>query len=127
MLWNCLFVGCGGFIGSILRYLMNTIEFGKLPLPANTLAVNILGSFAIMFITGFIARSCSLDEHWILFLRVGLCGGFTTFSTFSMETLQMLQDGAIVSAILYAVLSVALCLGAAFLGEALSGHMIPQH
>lgn len=117
MLLDCLFVGCGGFIGAVLRYLCSFIRVGADGLPVITLGINVVGSFAIMFLAGTLARSFALDSHLMLFLRVGLCGGFTTFSTFSAETLWLFERGDVVAGLLYALLSCALCIGAAFLGE----------
>ncbi len=117
MLINCLFVGCGGFIGSVLRYLCSliTIPINKFPLV--TLGINFVGSFAIMFLTGIFTSSMPLDDRLMLFLRVGLCGGFTTFSTFSAETLAMLESGDVALAIAYALGSCVLCILAAYLGS----------
>ena len=120
MLWNCLFVGCGGFVGSVLRYLCSFLRVEGVPFPVITLGINVLGSFAIMFFAGVFAHAFPIDERWMLFLRVGLCGGFTTFSTFSAETLGLLEQGDLAMALLYAGLSLVLCVGAAFLGEAAS-------
>lgn len=121
MLLNCLFVGCGGFIGSVLRYLCSFLKIEGISLPLVTLGINVVGSFAIMFFAGVFTKALPLDEYWMLFLRVGLCGGFTTFSTFSAETLGLFEQGDVMIGLLYAVLSFVLCVGAAFLGEAASG------
>lgn len=120
MLLNCLFVGCGGFVGSVLRYLCNFIKVGAGEFPVATFGINIIGSFAIMFLTGIFAKDAPLDSSFMLFLRVGLCGGFTTFSTFSAETLGLIESGNVLQAIAYAVLSVVVCLLAAWAGEASS-------
>ena len=117
MLLDCLFVGFGGFIGSILRYLLNLIRFEGIPFPLITLFINTVGSFAIMFIAGLFARELITDERLMLFLRVGLCGGFTTFSTFSAETLDLFNSGEHLAAFAYAILSVVLCVGGAWLGS----------
>ncbi|QTU84123.1 fluoride efflux transporter CrcB [Xiamenia xianingshaonis] len=118
MLINCLFVGCGGFLGSVLRYACSFIKLGPEGFPLVTLGINIVGSFAILFFAGVFTRVVPLDDHLLLFLRVGLCGGFTTFSTFSAETLGMFERGDVVLAIGYAVASCVLCVVAALLGEA---------
>lgn len=117
MLLNCLFVGCGGFVGSVLRYLCGCIKVPISDFPFITLGINFIGSFAIMFLAGFFAHSFPVDERTMLFLRVGLCGGFTTFSTFSAETLLMLENGDTLLGIGYAVASCVLCVVAAYLGE----------
>ena len=126
MFINCLFVGCGGFIGSVLRYLCSFLRFDNVPFPVVTLGINVIGSFAIMFLAGVFARSVPLDEHWMLFLRVGLCGGFTTFSTFSAETFGLFEQGEPITAIAYAALSIVLCIGAAYLGDVSSGILALQ-
>ncbi len=117
MFLNCLFVGCGGFVGSVLRYLCSLLQLEQVPLPVITLGINILGSFAIILLSGVAVDALGLSERWSLFLRVGLCGGFTTFSTFSAETLALLEQGDTMLALSYAVLSCVLCVGAAFLGH----------
>lgn len=84
---NCIFVGLGGFVGSILRYLVGLIPI-KNPsdFPINTFLINVFGSLAIGVIACLAAKNSNLDSRLILFLKVGICGGFTTFSTFSLET-----------------------------------------
>ncbi len=117
MLVNCLVVGCGGFLGSVLRYLCSFIRTGIGEFPLVTLRINVVGSFAILFFAGLFAKALPVDEHVMLFLRVGLCGGFTTFSTFSAEMLALFESGEILLAIAYAAASCILCVTAAFLGE----------
>lgn len=117
MFWNCIFVGCGGFLGSVLRYLTSFIKVDIWEFPLITLGINAVGSFAILFFTGIFAKSIPMDSHLLLFLRVGLCGGFTTFSTFSAETLGLIESGNELLAIGYAAASCVLCVAAAALGE----------
>lgn len=117
MLINCLFVGFGGFLGSVLRYLCGFIKVGAEGFPFITLGINVVGSFAILFLTGMCTKMIPADEHVLLFLRVGLCGGFTTFSTFSAETLALFESGEILLAVIYAAASCILCVLAALLGE----------
>ncbi len=117
---DCLAVGLGGFVGSVLRYLA-----GKLPLqspegfPYVTLMINVLGSFAIGLIAAVAAKHADIDPRLVLFLRVGLCGGFTTFSTFSSETFSLLRAGSYVGAAAYVLLSVLLGVLAVFLAHVL--------
>lgn len=117
MVINCLAVGCGGFIGSALRYLFSLVKFESLAFPITTLFVNVLGSFAIMFFAGIISKTLPGNERLLLFLRVGICGGFTTFSTFSAETLTLLQNGNVGLGICYAAVSCIVCVLAAWLGQ----------
>ena len=117
---NCIIAGLGGFAGSVLRYLA-----GKLPLgsttgfPVNTLLINVLGSFVIGLIAALGAKYSGLDSRLVLFLKVGLCGGFTTFSTFSLETFELIRAGACGTAAAYAVLSAVLGVLAVLLAAAL--------
>ena len=113
-----LSVGAGGFIGAVLRFFM-----GKLPLkemtifPVNTLLINLIGAFAIGLVTAAGSRYGAENSNLVLFLKVGLCGGFTTFSTFSLESLALIQEGRFLVFMAYAVSSVALCLLAVWLGH----------
>ena len=118
MLLNCVFVGLGGAAGSICRYLL-----GLLPLkpvsgfPAITLCINIAGAFALGLIGALAGKYAKLNPQMLLFLRVGVCGGFTTFSTFSLESLVLLEDGRPVLFGGYVLLSVTLCLAGVWLGK----------
>jgi len=87
-----LAVGLGGAIGAMCRHLMGTIipkPDGGFPLP--TLVINILGCFLLGLLSAAFARHGLADSKLALFCQVGLCGGFTTFSTFSNETFQLMQ------------------------------------
>ena len=89
-------VGAGSFIGGIARYLVSLAMKGiSKGFPWATLLVNLLGCLTIGLLWGFLSRNASESTSWGLFLTVGLCGGFTTFSTFSKEALTMLQTGQI--------------------------------
>lgn len=116
MLINCLAVGAGGFVGSILRYLCGLIPSDS-AFPLATFAINVVGSFCLAFIAALVLKGTIDNEQLSLMLRVGLCGGFTTFSTFSFESMQLIQQGDVLVALAYAVLTCALCVGAAFLGN----------
>ena len=93
---NIIAVGAGSFIGGIARYLVSLAMKGiSKGFPWATLLVNLLGCLTIGLLWGFLIRNASESTSWGLFLTVGLCGGFTTFSTFSKEALTMLQTGQI--------------------------------
>ena len=104
-----LAVGAGGFIGSVGRYLI-----GKIPMkhssqfPMNTFLINIIGAFIIGCLAAAIEKNSSINPRLMLFFKVGICGGFTTFSTFSLETSELIGSGAIGTALLYVILSVVL-------------------
>ena len=107
ILKNTLMVGCGSFIGGTARYLvsiaMKTVGKG---FHWETLIVNLVGCLAIGLLWGFFSRTSSEGNTWALFLMVGVCGGFTTFSTFSKEALVMLQTGNIMELLAYVGASV---------------------
>ena len=115
MFINCLAVGAGGFIGSILRYLVGSVIPSDM-FPWGTLAINVVGSFALALIAGLVFRGTIDNESVSLMLRVGLCGGFTTMSTFSLEVVQLASTTSALAAVGYAVLTGALCIGASALG-----------
>ncbi|MCQ2144383.1 MAG: fluoride efflux transporter CrcB [Bacteroidales bacterium] len=112
MIRNFLVVGLGGALGAMLRYGMT--QLGNLlawSSNLSTFAVNVLGSF----IMGLLVSSCE-QGTWLLLATVGLCGGFTTFSTFSNQTVTLLQQGKFGPALLYALGTVVVCVLAAWLG-----------
>ena len=112
-----LCVGCGGFIGAVLRYLIGLVPFhGDFPLL--TFLVNFTGAFFIGVFSQLAAR-LPMDKNMSLFLRTGLCGGFTTFSTFSLETLTLLQEKKYLAGGMYALLSLAACVLGVWLGQLL--------
>jgi CrcB protein len=122
MLKNILLIGSGGFIGSVARYFISRLNLSAafFSIPIGTLLVNITGSLLIGFLMGFSERSTILTTEARLFLMVGLCGGFTTFSSFTMENLSLLHNGQIFQIFLYTSLSVLLGFFAVWLGYALT-------
>ena len=91
---ECIIVGIGGFIGSVCRYLIGLIPVSeKCAFPVKTFAINVAGAFLIGLIAALAAKEWAGSPRLILFLKVGICGGFTTFSTFSLETVSLLQGG----------------------------------
>ena len=87
-----LLVGAGGAIGAVLRYLISLIPF-RGDWPAATLLTNVLGALVIGVVVGLTLGERGPSEGAVLFLKTGVCGGFTTFSTFSLETLTLLERG----------------------------------
>ena len=115
MMRNFLIVGLGGMIGSMLRYAA-AILIKNQPFPYATFAVNIVGCFVIGAIAGFTIKSATLSNEWRLFLATGICGGFTTFSSFSLESLQLLQQNRPATAVMYIGTSIVLGIAAVFAG-----------
>ncbi|MDE6412903.1 MAG: fluoride efflux transporter CrcB [Eubacterium sp.] len=115
---NCLFVGLGGFIGAVLRYLISLIPI-KNPesFPVNTFVINIAGAFVIGCIAFAVSKNEHIDPKLLLFLKVGICGGFTTFSTFSLETAELIKGGSIITALIYVFASVILSVLAVMLPQ----------
>ncbi len=115
MILNCLFVGLGGFVGSVLRYLVSLVPLEhESGFPLVTLGINVLGAFLLGLIMTAAGRSSGLDARTLLFLKVGVCGGFTTFSTFALEAHGLLSGGKPLVALLYMILSVVLCVFAIY-------------
>lgn len=112
MIWNLMAVAAGGALGATGRYMLTLLMAGQ-PLIA-TLIANVVGSLAIGVAIG------SVQGRMLLFLSVGLCGGFTTFSTFSNQTLALIQSGNWLAAAGYAIGSVCLCVLATLTGYALT-------
>ena len=115
---NCLFVALGGAVGSVSRYLLGLLPVkAAAGFPLTTLVINVTGAFLIGFLTALAGKHTGFDPRLMLLLKVGLCGGFTTFSTFCNETVQLMQGGRTALAALYVVLSLALGAGAVFAGQ----------
>lgn len=115
MIW---LVALGSAIGGVLRYLLSPLfqrSFAE-GFPGGTLVVNILGSFVIGLVLRAASESTALTPEARVFLTVGVCGGFTTFSAFSAETLRLLQTDQWTRALLYITASILLSIGAAALG-----------
>lgn len=109
VLKDILLVGAGGFVGSAARYCISLLVRSLTTeqfIPWATLAVNVIGSFMIGCAIPIIGKGC---EMW-LFLAVGLCGGFTTFSAFSLESFELIRAGQWGVALIYAIVSVVSCL-----------------
>lgn len=118
MIKSILLIGLGGGVGSIARYLCQKwfAENIQHPFPWGTFVVNILGCFLIGLIYAIAEKTTILSPHTRLLLITGLCGGFTTFSTFAFENTSLLRSGDITYALLYIVASILLGIGAVFAG-----------
>jgi fluoride exporter len=118
MLSHFLLVGLGGAIGSMLRYGTGllSIKFLGVHFPWGTLTVNILGSFCIGMAFALLSLTESMSENIKLFTMVGILGGFTTFSAFSLDTILLFERGQYLSASLYMASSVILSILATLAG-----------
>jgi len=108
---DILYVGAGSFIGGALRYVISLILKYDGGFPWATFVVNLLGCLLIGFLWGLFCRIPNLSQNLALFLSVGLCGGFTTFSTFSKESVMLMQLGNWLMLALYILASVLLGVG----------------
>ena len=118
MLRTILIVGIGGFIGSIFRY-MGQLAAGKIfspSFPMGTFLVNLLGCFIIGVVFAMSEKGNLLTAEMRLFLAVGFCGGFTTFSTFASDNLMLLKDNSIGLLLINVLGSVVLGILAVYLG-----------
>lgn len=118
---NCMIVGIGGFIGTVCRYLIGLLPVeAESGFPVKTLAINVIGAFLISFITAAAAENKSLNPQVILMIRVGVCGGFTTFSTFAYESAELMRNGQGLTAFAYVCASVILGAAAVFAAQMLA-------
>jgi CrcB protein len=113
-------VAAGGAVGSVLRYWVGLLITWLIPspFPWGTLVINVAGSFVIGAFAGLVGSEGRYEGNDMLRLlvMVGLCGGFTTFSSFSLQTLTLLRSGDTLSALANILASVALCIIATYLG-----------
>ncbi|MBR4267482.1 MAG: fluoride efflux transporter CrcB [Bacteroidales bacterium] len=118
---NFLFVALGGGLGAVLRYLITLANIREpYQFPVKTFIVNILGCLVIGFVTGLATKNSDMNPRLVLFLKTGICGGFTTFSTFALEIDTLLKSGNFMTAFLYIVLSIVLGISTVFLGQYLA-------
>jgi CrcB protein len=116
-----LYIFLGGGIGSVFRHLLGLWIDRQLTtaFPTGTFVVNITGCFLIGLLYGIAIRYSWLNVEWRLFLITGICGGYTTFSSFSYQALGLIREGNYGYFVLYAVGSVVLGLAATMLGTAI--------
>ena len=124
-LYTCVLLALGGALGTVARY---GLSVWALPmsqqLPCGTLLINMLGSLIIGFVGTLTLADGKypVSEQLRLFVMVGVCGGFTTFSAFSLQTLDLLRSGAWMRAMLNILLSVGLCIGAVEAGHLVAAY-----
>lgn len=118
MIRTLVLVALGGGIGSVLRYLVSKIVYKWFSayIPMGTFAVNVLGCFMIGLFFGLAIKNASYQGDMRILLMTGLCGGFTTFSAFALENVNLLQSGEYMQALIYIVASVVVGLLAVFGG-----------
>lgn len=117
---NCFFVGIGGFLGAVCRYLMGLLPVhDKSGFPWITLCINCIGAFVIGLVAGAASKNGWGNSYMVLFLKTGVCGGFTTFSTFALESSVLMGNGKTGLALAYMVSSVVLCLAAVIVAQKL--------
>ena len=116
---NIVFVGLGGFIGASTRYLISLYasKIFTSKIPIGTLTVNILGSLIIGIVMELTLKTSLISPHMKLFLTTGFLGGLTTFSTFSYETMELIEKGELLLAIFNIALNLLLSLGGGILGR----------
>lgn len=122
---ECLLVGAGGALGSMLRYLL-----GQLPVytlfPVITFLINVAAAVAMGFFTAWLELRTGTGSGLSLLLRTGFCGGFSTLSALSLEVVNLGQTHHIVLAVAYAAFSLLLCLAGILLGEFLAGALLAK-
>lgn len=117
-----LAIAAGGAIGALLRFWASNGVYALLGrgFPYGTLVVNVLGSLAMGYLYIVMIERAALAPEWRAFALVGLLGAFTTFSTFSIETLTLIEQASYAKALTNMVVSVFACVGAAFVGVVLA-------
>ena len=115
---NIMYIAVGGAVGAVMRYLVSTGIHSVLGrgFPYGTLTVNVLGSFMMGFLFIYLIERSSLGPEWRALIMIGFLGAFTTFSTFSIETLNLIESGAMARAFANILVSVITCIMATWLG-----------
>ena len=118
---NILAVGAGGFVGAVCRYLIGLVPVSEtLVFPIKTFIINVAGCLVIGMLAVSAARNTDWNPQLMLFLKAGVCGGFTTFSTFALESTDLIRSGHPAAAFAYMLLSVLAGVAVIFAAEYLS-------
>lgn len=118
MLYQILAIAVGGAFGAVMRYGMSTAVYRAVgrDFPYGTMAVNVVGSFLMGMLFILLVEKMQIASEWRAAIFVGFLGAFTTFSTFSMDTMTLLENGELWQAGINVLLSVTLCIAATWLG-----------
>lgn len=115
---DCLIVAAGGAIGAVCRFLIGKLQIGSSDgFPIKTFIINILGCFLIGLVAALALKQFADSPRLVLFLKVGVCGGFTTFSSFTLETGNLIEKGSYITAASYIMLSVAVGVASLFVAQ----------
>lgn len=118
---ECLVVGAGGFVGAVLRYLVGLLDMNpESDFPIKTFIINIAGAFLIGVVAALASRG-ALNPRTVLFLKVGICGGFTTFSSFALENHDLMMGGSSGVAVTYMGVSLVLGILAVYIAQRMFG------
>jgi len=125
MFKGAIIVGLGGFLGSVARYLSSQLihKFFNTNFPLGTLIVNLVGCLLIGLLLGLFEKGSLISSDLRLFLTVGFCGGFTTFSTFSNDSVNLVNDTEVLYLMLYMGLSIFAGISFTFIGKNLANYM----